>query len=163
MNKFNGAAILVLLTLGLTTGLSAKYDIKEIERSVAYHSGRLKSSNTAVRLSAVRNLGKIPHKLAVYPLIKALNDKNVMIRIRVIRALANLNYIQAVKPIIRRLKVEKEDYVIREALIALGKLKDERARTVLKRYLTHNNLGIRLQAKKSLAMLDQGDSIFKRR
>ncbi len=151
------AFILFSLTLFLSTFYStvhAKYDVRAIERRVNYLAHKMKSSNSAVRLTAMRKLMKIRHKKAVKPLSKALNDKSSFVRKMACKALANLKYPNAVKALVRRLKIEKNHFVKKELIIALGELKDERGRSSIKRFLKHPSVSLSKAAKQALAKLD---------
>ncbi|MDH4129315.1 MAG: HEAT repeat domain-containing protein [Spirochaetota bacterium] len=144
----------ILLSFAVITNIFGKYDIREIERQVNYQFKRLKSSNDAVRMAAIRELSKISHKKTLTPLIYALNDKNVFIRTTACKALGDLAYNDAVKPLIRLLDIERELFVQKEALLALGKLGDERSRHIVNRFLKNNDITLRNIAKKVLEQLD---------
>ena len=150
------STLVICSLIGLTTlSVEAKYDIKVIESEVNQQYERLKSSNGAIRLSAVKRLSQIPHKKAVEPLSYALNDPNIFIRKVACRALARLNYDEAVKPLSRRLKIEKDIFVQKEIIMALGELGDETTRWTLKKYQNHSSLSIKKAANEALNKLNK--------
>ncbi len=132
------------------------YNKRLIEQEVELLSKRLKSSNGAIRYSAVRRLSQINSRKAVKPLLYALNDQRPIIRRLSCIALAKLKYYKSVNPLIRLVKREKTYYVLKEGILALGQIGDERARFVIQRFLKSSNLSLRLSAKKALKMLDKG-------
>ncbi len=154
-------ALCLCLCLSLISiAVEAKYNVRQIERAVEALTKQLKSSNSSIRLSAVKKLTRIDHRKAVKPLIYALNDANSFVRIYACRGLGDLKYYKAVNPLIRRLKMEKELFVQREAIIALGKLGDERARWVLKKFTKNHNLTLKIEAEKALKKLTNGVNPF---
>lgn len=154
--SFVTLSLIAFLFLNLISA-HAKYDIRKIESDIEREFQRLKSSNGAVRLSAIKSLAKIPHKKAVKPLVYALSDRSSFMRRLASQALAKLKYREAVEPLIRRLKVEKELFVQREFILALGKLGDEKARWVIRRFLKHSSTTLKIAAQKSWKMLDKKD------
>ena len=139
----------------LSNSTFGKYDRQAIEREVDTLKSQLISSNIAVKISAVQKLSRINHKLAAIAIITVLNDNNSMVRMYACRGLGEVNYEVAVSPLIRRLQIEKDLFVLKEGIIALGKLRDERGRWILRSFLKHSSLILRIEAKKSIKELDK--------
>ena len=128
---------------------------KEIQKELNFYTTKLNSPNSAVRISALRKITKINHKLALKPLIHALDDKSTFIRRIAIKRLGEMDYTEAVPHLIRILKEEKELFVQKELISALGNLKDYRSIEILKRYTNNESITLKVAAKKALKNLQQ--------
>lgn len=147
--------LFVILLITFQTFTFAKYDLKKIERQVKYYSEQINDKNPATRLDAVNKLAELLHKKTILPLSKALNDPNVFVRKNAIKALGNLPYRDTAPYVINRLKKEKNLFVLREGVISLGKLKDQRGKYYLEKLTKHKSLLIRNEAKAALTQLSQ--------
>jgi len=148
--------LLICLTFFLMTGTSfSKYKnrTKEIQKEVNFYFHKFKNRNTAVRISALRKITRINHKLTLKPLMYALDDKSTFIRRIAIKRLGEMEYTEVVPHLIRILKVEKELFVQKELINALGNLKDFRATDILKRYSEHSSMTLKVAAKKGFIIL----------
>ena len=138
--------VLILCIGGI--GFSSIEGIRDIDR-------RKKSKSGAVRMGLLRELMRTRSKAGLRELKDFLDDGEAMIRRKAIEGVGGFGYEEGVNWVIKRLRVEKNDRVKKAGIISLGKLKDERARWILKSYLNDKNFIIRIYAKKSLKILDQ--------
>ena len=117
---------------------------------------KLKAKDPATRSFALRRLLKIKNRRTLKILLSLLKDPNEWIRKKAMQGLGDFGYQEAAKHIMHHLKTETQTpFIEKEALISLGKLKQESSRYLLKQYAKHRNFMLRLYAKKSLVQLDQ--------
>ena len=116
----------------------------------------LESDDQYFRVGAACILGEFKDKRAVLPLIKLLKDRKTIVRVRSIQALEKLADRRSFKPLMEALK---EPEISHCAIIALGKLKDDRAVDKLYEIAQHGNRENRWIALNALVNVGSDKSI----
>ncbi|MHA1883224.1 MAG: HEAT repeat domain-containing protein [Candidatus Thorarchaeota archaeon] len=112
----------------------------------------LHSENERVSLAAVRIIENIRGKKAIKILNQTINDIRPAVRGQIILALGNLGAIETIENVITSLEDESTD-VQKEAVRALGKLKDKRAVEPLVGVLLASDKYVRSDAAEALDLL----------
>ena len=142
--------------LSLSSAFSQELS-QDIEKQIQFYSERMKDSNRAFQFFALRKLSETRHKKSVQAILPLLNSKDFLLRKKTAEALEKMKFSDAVAPLIRRLKVEKDHWVQRQIIQALGTLKDQRARIPLKPFLQNSRLSTRQAARLAIESIESSD------
>lgn len=143
--------------LSVSTAFSQKIKIQDIEKQIQFYSERMRTSNRAFQFFALRKLSEIRHKKSVQAILPLLNSKDFLLRKKTAEVLEEMKFSDAVAPLIRRLKVEKDPWVQRQIILALGTLKDQRARIPLKPFLRNTRLSTRQATQFAIKSIESSD------
>ncbi len=119
-----------------------------------------KSNGELVRL--LNKLGKLPEDFDEKPLLCLLKHNNEKIRYLATKNLAKLGKITLLDNYIYIIENDKSSIVRREAVSAIGRLRNPKTKNVLFKYLNDSNPSIILQAIRGLLVFRKDDDVKKR-
>lgn len=101
-------------------------------------------------ISALRDLGKLPHDFPPNSLVRLLQHSNTKIRLLAIKNIGKLKNSSLIDTVDRFAKNELDTLTRREAVSALGRMRSEKAISALIRFLSDPDPKIILQAIRGL-------------
>ena len=119
-----------------------------------------KSNGDLVRL--LNKLGKLPEDFDEKPLLCLLKHKNEKVRYLAIKNLAKLGKITLLDNFIYIIENDKSSIARREAVSAIGRMRNLKTKNILFEYLNDSNPSIALQAIRGLLVFKKDDDVKKR-
>lgn len=119
-----------------------------------------KSNGDLVKL--LNKLGKLPEEFDEKPLLCLLKHKNEKVRYLAIKNLAKLGKITLLDNYIYIIENDKSSIARREAVSAIGRLRNPKTKNILFKYLNDSNPSIILQAIRGLLVFKKDDDVKKR-
>lgn len=124
--------------------------IDEIKNNPQSLSFFIQSQNDGIVIYVLEKLGKLENDYSKEPLLQLLNNPNKKIRMLAIKNLAKMSDITLL-PVFKRYAIDDESTEVRrEAVSAIGRLRDEKAIPVLMEFLNDNDPKVVMQSIRGL-------------
>lgn len=133
--------------------------IDNIKNDEKYLTEYLKSNNDRTIINLLEKLGRLENGYSRNPLLSILNHKNENIRLLALKNLAKLSDLSLLETFIHFVKSDSSSIVRREAVSAIGRLKNEKIILYLIEILTDDDPKVILQAIRGLLNFKENENI----
>lgn len=118
--------------------------------------GNTDASGNAMNREIANALGQIGDSQSIPPMLRLLGSRDPYTRIEAINALGALKAKSAVEPLLEIIAEEREPFIVKKAIQALGEIGDPRAIPALVPLLFKENRGLSFYAESSFALFQIG-------
>ncbi len=139
--------------------MNHRIEIDSLKKDVFLINNFIKNENSGNIISVLNRLGKLPQDFNPEPLLIALENKNDKIRYLALKNLAKLSDIGLLKKYIEVIKNDNSATVRREAVSAIGRLRDENTINILIQLLNDKDPEVVLQAIRGLLVFKKNEKV----
>jgi DNA modification methylase len=139
--------------------MNYKIEIDSLKNNEYLINDFIKTENCGNIISILNHLGKLPKDFSPKPLLLALENDNNKIRYLALKNLAKLSDIKLLSKYKDVVRNDVSANVRREAVSAIGRLRDENTITFLTQLLKDNDPEVVLQAIRGLLVFKKNDTV----
>ncbi len=140
--------------------MNHKIEIDPLKNNNYLIKNFIENENSGNVINVLNRLGKLPKDFNPEPLLMALNNKNDKIRFLALKNLAKLTDISLLDKYVEVIQTDCSANVRREAVSAIGRLRNENAINILIKLLKDNDPEVVLQAIRGLLVFKNFDIVI---
>ena len=139
--------------------MNHRIEIDSLKKDEFLINNFIKTENSGNIINVLTRLGKLPNDFSPEPLLLALKNKNDKIRYLALKNLAKLSDIKLLNKYVDVIKNDCSANVRREAVSAIGRLRNEDAINILIQLLNDNDPEVVLQAIRGLLVFKNNEKV----